>query len=137
MTTTPVKAPGPSKLSRLPKELVGSTLYLLKGLGEAVKARAAAEYLVAGCNPYHHAVLAVLAEGARETQAAIADALGFDRSQLVHILDELEEQELVERQRDPHDRRRHVVTLTPKGKRELARDRTIIKRIETEFLAPL
>jgi DNA-binding MarR family transcriptional regulator len=123
--------------AQLPKELLDSTVFLLKRLGEAVKQRAIPAYVDAGCSPYHHAVLALLAEGARDTQTAIADALGFDRSQLVGILDELEELGLVERRRDPNDRRRHVVTITPAGKRNLARSWSIVKRIDDAFLDPL
>ena len=41
------------------------------------------------------------------------------------------------RQRDPHDRRRHVVSITSAGKRELSRLREIVKRLEDEFFAPL
>ncbi len=122
---------------RLPKELIGSSVFLLKRLGDAVRERAMADFMAAGCNPYEHAVLALLAEGARETQAAIADALKFDRSQLVGLLDDLEGQGLIERHRDPNDRRRHVVTLTAEGKRTLTRRRAIFTRIEDEFLAPL
>ena len=137
MASAPTRAPELVPIPRLPKELVKSTVFLLKRLGDAVRERAMPEFVAAGCNPYHHAVLALLGEGARDTQGEIADALGFDRSQLVGILDELEEGGLIERKRDPHDRRRHVVTITPAGKQTMAQRRAIIKRIENEFLAPL
>ncbi len=123
--------------ARLPAELVASTLFLLKRLGFAAKQRSLDEYEQAGLGPYHHAVLALLDEGVPETQAAIADALGYDRGTLVGLLDELEDQGLVERKRDPEDRRRHVVRLTDDGKRTLTRLRALAKRIEDEFLAPL
>ena len=90
-----------------------------------------------GLHPYHYAVLLVLDESSRETQGAIADALGYDRGQLVGLLDELEERGLVERRRDPNDRRRHIVRMTAQGKRTLRRLRTVNRRLEDDFLAPL
>lgn len=122
---------------RLPAELVASSLFLLKRLGFAAKQRSLDEYEKIGLNPYQYAILALLDEGLPETQAAIADALGYDRGTLVGLLDELEEKSLVERRRDPDDRRRHIVRLTSDGTRMLGRLRALAERLEDEFLAPL
>jgi DNA-binding MarR family transcriptional regulator len=124
-------------VARLPEELVSSTAFLLKRLGYAAKDQAMKAYEGAGLHPYHHAVLAVLDEGSRETQGAIADALGYDRGQLVGLLDELEERGLVERKRDPVDRRRHIVHMTADGKRALVKLRALARRLENDLLAPL
>jgi DNA-binding MarR family transcriptional regulator len=122
---------------RLPKELVASSVFLLKRLGFTAKTRSMEQYEREGLNPYHYAILALLDEGVPETQAAIADGLGYDRGTLVGLLDELEEKELVERKRDPNDRRRHLVRLTSSGARTLGRLRRCAKLVEDEFLAPL
>lgn len=121
----------------LPAELVASTLFLLKRIGFAAKQRSLDAYEQFGLGPYHYAILALLDEGVPETQAAIADALGYDRGTLVGLLDELEEQKLVERRRSPDDRRRHVVRITAGGGRALGKFRALNKQVEDEFLAPL
>jgi DNA-binding MarR family transcriptional regulator len=121
----------------LPPELLASSRFLLKRLGFAAKSRSLDEYERFGLSPYHHAILALLEGSAPETQAEIADALGYDRGTLVGLLDELEEQKLVERKRDPDDRRRHLVRITAEGKRTLGKLRALSRRLEDEFLAPL
>jgi MarR family transcriptional regulator, lower aerobic nicotinate degradation pathway regulator len=121
----------------LPQELVKSVVFLLGRLGVAVKTEAIEEFEQAGFSPWHYSVLALLEEGARQTQGTIADTLGIDRSQLVGLLDHLEERGLVERRRDPSDRRRQMVNLTAAGHRQLAKLRKMVRRIEDEFLAPL
>jgi DNA-binding MarR family transcriptional regulator len=123
--------PGP------PKELLTSASFLLKRVGFAVKERMIAAFEETGLSAYDHAILALLAEEPRETQATIADALNLDRSHLVGVLDELEERGLVERRRDPSDRRRHLVSLTPAGKEALTRVRAVAKRVDDEFFEPL
>ena len=137
MSITNVEPTSPPARPRVPEELASSTPFLMKRLGFAVKEQSMAAYEQAGLSPYHHGILAVLDEGSRETQATIADALAVDPSRLVSLLDSLEERELIVRQRDPHDRRRHVVSITGAGKRQLARLRAIAKELDEEFLAPL
>jgi MarR family transcriptional regulator, lower aerobic nicotinate degradation pathway regulator len=121
----------------LPQELRDSTSFLLKRLGYAAKERASDAFEAVGLSPYHFAVLLALSEGSHETQGAIADALGYDRGQLVGLLDELEDRGLVERRRDPADRRRQLVSATAAGERELSRLRALTRRLEDELLSGL
>jgi DNA-binding MarR family transcriptional regulator len=109
-------------INRVAKELVANSGFLVARLGFGFKAKAIAK---------------LEQEGSRETQATIADALTLDPSRLVALLDSLEQRGLIERQRDPQDRRRHVVSITPAGERELSRLREMSKQLEDEFLAPL
>jgi DNA-binding MarR family transcriptional regulator len=129
--------PDTSIAPRPPRELRSSAAYLLKRLAMAIKEQTAAALDGSGLSPYDHGILALLDEEPPETQATIADALGYDRSHLVGVLDDLEERGLIERRRDPSDRRRHVVSLTPAGKQALTRLRGVAKRIEQEFFQPL
>jgi MarR family transcriptional regulator, lower aerobic nicotinate degradation pathway regulator len=122
---------------RVAKELIQSSGFLLARLGLRFKASAIDLAEEAGFELYDYSVLAILAEGARETQSTIAEALNLDPSRLVAMLDRLEGKGLISRQRDPLDRRRHVVSITAAGKRELTRLRELIHGLESEFLAPL
>lgn len=133
--TTPL--PELKQPAALPEELQACTAFLLGRVGTAIKLSALEAFEREGLSMYQYSVLAVLAEGAKETQATIADTLNLDRGQLVGVLDALEEAGLIERRRDQSDRRRHMVSLTPAGKKQLVKMRTIVKRIEDAFLEPL
>jgi len=120
-----------------PQELLLSSAFLLKRLGFMIRDRAHDALGPTGLTPQHYAVLSLLREGTRETQGEIADTLDYDRSHLVGLLDELESKSLVERRRDPDDRRRQLVSLTSEGKNTLAELGAMYKGVEKEFLAPL
>ncbi len=127
----------PQTFQRVPAELRESPLFLLKKLGMAAKERGHERYEALGLHPYHHAILALLDEGSRETQGAIAEALGYDKGQLVGLLDELEQNGHVERRRDPSDRRRQTVHITAEGRKALGQMRRLSRELEDDFLAPL
>jgi MarR family transcriptional regulator, lower aerobic nicotinate degradation pathway regulator len=122
---------------RVAKELLKSNGFLLARMGMGFKMKAIALFEEAGFEHYDYNVLAILAEGTPETQATIAAALKVDPSRLVALLDSLEERGLVARQRDPQDRRRHVVSITADGKRDLGRLRELTKTLEDEYFGPL
>jgi DNA-binding MarR family transcriptional regulator len=134
--STPPLSPAPFTLGPS-RELIENTGFLLKKLGFAIKERSYEAYKETGLTPQHHAVLSLLEEGSCGAQGTIADRLGYDRSQLVGLLDDLEERGYVVRKRDSDDRRRHLVHVTPEGKEALRELRAIGKGVEKEFLAPL
>jgi DNA-binding MarR family transcriptional regulator len=136
MSTTTTEASS-RPVQQVAKELVASSGFLLARLGLAFKGKAIERIEREGFEGHHYSVLAILGEGSRETQGTIAEALDVDPSRLVAVLDGLEERELIVRQRDPHDRRRHVVSITPAGRRQLQRLRAIAKELEEEFFGTL
>jgi MarR family transcriptional regulator, lower aerobic nicotinate degradation pathway regulator len=121
----------------MPRELVANPVFLLARLGFGVKKHAIEELERIGSSLYDYSVLALLAEAPCEGQSSIAEMLSLDKSQLVGLLDGLEERKLIERRRDPNDRRRHNVLLTAEGKRQLEKLRELVNGIAEEFLAPL
>jgi len=129
--------PGMQSVQRVAKELAASSGFLLARMGLGFKARAIARLERDGFELYDYSVLALLAEGVRERQSTMADALALDPSRLVALLDSLERRGLIVRQRDPDDRRRHVVRITDDGERALERLRQTSRELEDEFFAPL
>jgi DNA-binding MarR family transcriptional regulator len=51
------------------------------------------------------------------TQAALAEAIGADKTRIIEHLDDLQERGLISREPDPADRRARVLRLTPRGRR--------------------
>ncbi len=126
----------PHARTGLTKELVASTPFLLKRIGFAVKEQWHEAFEPTGLQPQHHAVLSLLDEGTCTAQWMIADRLDYDRSQIVGLLDDLEERGLVLRKRDPADRRRHLVTLTAGGPRDASRSSARSRRRSRRSSSP-
>ena len=84
-----------------------------------------------------YALLAGLDEYGPLSQAALARRVGFDRSDLVAPLRDLEARGLAIRRPDPADRRRHAVTITPQGDRRLRDLDAAAAKAQADFLGPL
>jgi DNA-binding MarR family transcriptional regulator len=90
-----------------------------------------------GLRPRHLIALKLLSEQGPASQQGLADALSLDPSNVVGLLNELEERGLVTRRRDPADRRRHIVELSADGASELACADARLSLVEDELLSAL
>ncbi len=102
----------------------------LMGIEEPILARN-------GLSMWAYAVLVGLGDEPVRTQAALADAIGADRSRVIPVLDELQERGLITRRPDPSDRRVRLVAITPAGRRVRERTRAEVQRAEGELLDQL
>ncbi|MGA5206455.1 MarR family winged helix-turn-helix transcriptional regulator [Streptomyces variegatus] len=91
----------------------------------------------ADARKWHYAVLASLQEYGPGSQAELSRRSGIYRSDMVGVLNELAERDLVERAPDPADRRRNVITISPRGRRHLRRLDNVLDDLHDELLAPL
>jgi MarR family transcriptional regulator, lower aerobic nicotinate degradation pathway regulator len=70
-------------------------------------------------------------------QQRLAESLHMDENNLVLLLNGLEEAGSIARRRDPDDRRRHIVEITPRGKKVLERAERGMDKLEQELLSAL
>jgi MarR family transcriptional regulator, lower aerobic nicotinate degradation pathway regulator len=90
-----------------------------------------------GARRYHVAVLSALAEFGPSSQVEIGRRCGIDRSDIAAVMNELEGQGLIERRRDPNERRRNIVSLTEAGQARHAQLDRIVVAAQEALLAPL
>jgi DNA-binding MarR family transcriptional regulator len=90
-----------------------------------------------GLEQRHAGVLVRLAENDGRSQQAIAEVLGVNPTRMVFLTDELEKLGLVERRRNPADRRSHALYLTEAGTAMLARVREVTRAHEAAITASL
>ena len=84
-----------------------------------------------------YVVLSALADEPMRTQAALARAIGADKTRIIATLDELQERALIEREPDPDDRRVRLLRLTSAGRHLYDAARADIRAGEERLLAGL
>jgi DNA-binding MarR family transcriptional regulator len=98
-------------------------------------AHAAVEGVPGG--PRGYQVLNAANKGEAGSQLALAQRLGVDRTVMTYLLDDLERAGLVERRRDPADRRARRIVLTEEGGRRLCEVELRLRTAEEQVLGSL
>jgi DNA-binding MarR family transcriptional regulator len=90
-----------------------------------------------GLEQRHAGMLIRLAANEGRSQQAIAEMIGVNATRMVFLVDELEKLGLVERRRNPADRRSHALYLTDQGRATVGQVRAVTAEHEAEFGAGL
>src|SRR3954454_6687557 len=85
-----------------------------------------------GIRPRHVAALIELRDRGELTQQSLCGQLHLDPTNLVAILNELEEKGFATRRRDPEDRRRHLVEVSKKGLAIIDKSAEVMDQVEQE-----
>src|SRR3954468_3069713 len=110
---------------------------LLALLGQEAMHRLRAAHTAHNLKPRQFQILGLLHDHGGLAQSELLQETGVAPSILVTLLNPLEADGLVARERDPDDRRRHLVTLTPAGERQLASAARAQKDAEDALFASL
>jgi DNA-binding MarR family transcriptional regulator len=78
-----------------------------------------------------------LREQGGTSQSQLGETLHLDKNNCVILLNDLEEDGFVERLRDPTDRRRHLVAITPTGEKALEKAEEKLDTLEEDGLGRL
>jgi DNA-binding MarR family transcriptional regulator len=87
--------------------------------------------------PRHLIALKVLGEHGPMPQHTVSVALSLDPSNVVGLLNELEERDLIIRRRDPADRRRHIVELSAAGSEQVTQSNAQLGTVEDDLFKTL
>jgi DNA-binding MarR family transcriptional regulator len=110
---------------------------LLALLGQEAMRRLRAAHTAVGLSPRQFQLLGLLHDNGAMSQTELGRSLRVAPSVLVTLLNPLEDERLVSRERDAADRRRHVVTLTAAGRLQLDRAAAAQRAVEDELFAGL
>ena len=90
-----------------------------------------------GLTMWGYSVLLALDRSPVRTQAALAEAIGADKTRIIPILEELEAQGYIDRHPDPDDRRVRLLAATESGRAVKDAVQTAIQRGEERWLGML
>lgn len=122
---------------RFSQSLLDMDVFVLSNLALALRRRMTERFAELGANRWDVAALAVLTDHGPTVQRALGTLLGVDPSDMVDMAERLVAAGWVERERDPSDRRRYLLSVTPEGREVFERARQEEARLREALLAPL
>ncbi len=137
MSSTAATAVPPGIPGKAPSERCGSPALLLALLGHVAMRRLREAHHAHDLSPRQFHLLGLLHERGAIAQSELGEIMGTDPSILVTMLNPLEVDGLISRRRDPEDRRRHLVTLSQTGERQLMRAAEAEEEVEASLFAGL
>jgi DNA-binding MarR family transcriptional regulator len=84
-----------------------------------------------------YVMLSVIGESDGTTQSQLSNVMGMDANMVVLLLNALEERGFAVRERDREDRRRHIVRITPSGRKAVVRAERALDSITDKLLGGL
>lgn len=108
---------------------------MLVPLGRALTAAEIPLLQTHGLTMWGYAVLLRLGAEPLRSQAALAEAIGADKTRIIEVLADLEAAGLITRTPDPADRRVRLLALTPKGREARDAAQSAIQSREEALLA--
>jgi DNA-binding MarR family transcriptional regulator len=123
--------------SHVPSGVEPTLLYVIKQLELAIRARLDDMFRPEGMTALQYTALTVLERHPDLTSAQLARNSFVTNQSMADMVTVLEGRGLIERHRDPADRRRLVIALTAAGRRLLRRYRDKVAEIETRMLEGL
>lgn len=136
MTQNPAEPELPDA-ERLPTVLSDQLGFLLGRAHLAHRAIAERALASVGLSGRQFGALAVIVDEGPLSQQRLGERQGIDRTTMVAVVDELERRGLVERRRNPDDRRAYSLHATPPARGVLKQGGEAAKRAEDEFLAAI
>jgi DNA-binding MarR family transcriptional regulator len=116
----------------IPAALTETTGFLLTQAHWLARDRADEEFRDLPIEIRHYGLLATLDELGPVSQQALTNGMRVSATTITQLVDDLERLGLVERRRNPSDRRAYTVTMTPEGERVLAEGRVRAARVQIE-----
>jgi DNA-binding MarR family transcriptional regulator len=120
-----------------PEDRFSSPGFLLNKVGHVARRWIRDALTPVGLNGREAEVLLRLRSSGPLTQQQLCEQMDVDPSNLVTMLNRLEEEELLSRSRDPADRRRHIVSVTERGRQRREQCDEAVAGVEQRLLAGL